>query len=333
MSYTTVAGADLKRTSKVVVEPCTSANISQHWTVQERTGQILAADGRCLTVALSPPWFNHCPGAVVAPCDDDTSSSIGGRQVWHFDRGLRTISGVVNNASSETLPAGHTALSVVAPVPVGNGGDWQSVALFPFAPESQCSGASCRNASHHATAPQMWYFDQRQKGRLQAMPSFNLMMRPAASPLNAPTRLCLSVSMNEELQVWAAPLVNGSMAVLLINRLETPHDITAHWSALGIADATARKTVRDVSRRVDIGVMTGSLIATVPGHSAKLFKLAEPARCHSALAAACPERRSEGTANGVMTCDACIGKHQAALRDAACTSDEVHEWCRWQPRL
>ena len=204
MSYTTVAGPDLQHTSKVLVEPCTSSNISQHWIVHESSGQIRGADSRCLTAVLSPPWFNHCPGAVVAPCAADTSSSLGRRQVWRFDRGLRTVSGVVSNAS-EVLPAGHTALSVLAPAPVGTGGDWKSVALFPFAPESVCRGASCQNtSSHHATTPQMWYYDQRQKGRLQAMPSFNAMMRAPGSALNAPSRLCLSVSMNEELQVRLA---------------------------------------------------------------------------------------------------------------------------------
>ena len=83
--------------------------------------------------------------------------------------------------------------------------------------------------------------------------------------------LCVCVN-----QVWSAPLANGSTAVLLLNRLETPHEITAHWTALGIDDATTRKAVRDVSSRVDAGVMAGSLTATVPGHGAKLFKLSEP---------------------------------------------------------
>ena len=85
--------------------------------------------------------------------------------------------------------------------------------------------------------------------------------------------VCVCVCVN---QVWSAPLANGSTAVLLLNRLETPHEITAHWTALGIDDATTRKAVRDVSGRVDAGVMAGSLTATVPGHGAKLFKLSEP---------------------------------------------------------
>ena len=178
MSYTTVAGSDAEggsagNVSRVVVEPCSSSAsdadaIPQRWTVADDRaedekggaagGQITAADGRCLTAALSPPWFNHCPGLVLAPCSN--SSGLAARQRWRFDRGVRTISGIVSSsaASASGLPPSNTAVSVVAPAPVGNGGDWYSVALFEQKPESLCSGVACQNeTAHHATTPQMWY--------------------------------------------------------------------------------------------------------------------------------------------------------------------------------
>jgi hypothetical protein len=35
-----------------------------------------------------------------------------------------------------------------------------------------CSGAGCHNANHHAISTQMWYYDQAQQGRIQAMSAF-----------------------------------------------------------------------------------------------------------------------------------------------------------------
>lgn len=263
-SASTATGANV---SKVLVEPCSTANVSQHWTVTAG-GHITAADGRCLTAALSPAWFNKCPGAVLAPCEEE-DAGLEARQRWTFDRGIHTISGVVvANASSE-LPTGHHAMSVVAPVPFGTGGDWKSVALLPYRPESKCSGADCKNASHTATPPQMWYYDQREHGRLQAMSLFGGF--PRSRP-EAPGRQCLSVSMNEELQVWAVSLADGGTAVLLLNRLETAHDITAHWSALGLP-AGATKSVRDVLQRTGMPAATDSLTANVPAHGVRFFKL------------------------------------------------------------
>jgi alpha-galactosidase len=113
----------------------------------------------------------------------------------------------------------------------------------------------------------MWYYDKPQKGRLQAMTSF------VTSCYDHPVlKQCLSVSMNEELQVWAAPLADGGIVVLLLNRLEVAQKITAHWGDVGLNE-TVTKTVRDILKRADQGAMAGALTASVPGHGCRLFKL------------------------------------------------------------
>ena len=190
----------------VVVEPCSSSpsdadGIPQRWTVDDGAGegagggQIISADGRCLTAALSPAWFNECPGLVLAPCSN--SSGLAARQRWRFDRGVRTISGIVSSsaASASGLPASHSAVSVVAPAPIGTGGDWYSVALFKHEPESLCRGAACQNeTAHHATTPQMWYHDRAGRhaqgdGRLQAMSTYKTSCNPwEAAVQDAKTR-------------------------------------------------------------------------------------------------------------------------------------------------
>ena len=59
---------------------------------------------------------------------------------------------------------------------------------------------------------------------------------------------------------------------------------------------------------------------------------ATAAPCAKALMVACPAGGDGGSAIGVMQCNECIGRHQAPLRAAGCSSTKVQEWCSHQQR-
>jgi hypothetical protein len=67
---------------------------------------------------------------------------------------------------------------------------------------------------------------------------------------------CLTVQ--QELEIWAGPLLGGSQAVVLLNRGDTSSEqITVQWTDIGFA-ATHSANVRDLWVRKDIGIFTGN---------------------------------------------------------------------------
>jgi len=72
------------------------------------------------------------------------------------------------------------------------------------------------------------------------------------------------------LEVWAKPMEDGSTAVGLFNRDETPKTVTAKWSDLGLSGA---RRVRDLWRQKDIGTFKGQFEAEVPRHGVVLVRL------------------------------------------------------------
>jgi alpha-galactosidase len=74
-------------------------------------------------------------------------------------------------------------------------------------------------------------------------------------------------------EVWAKKMADGSTAVGLFNRDETPKTVTAKWSDLGLSGPLR---VRDLWRQKDLGTFTGKFEAEVPRHGCVLVRLFAP---------------------------------------------------------
>ena len=77
-------------------------------------------------------------------------------------------------------------------------------------------------------------------------------------------------------EVWAGPLANGDIAVVLFNKDWSdgaqPKRLEAMWKDLGL-DPWARAQVRDLSEGKDLGVFKGSFDAHVSPHGARMFRV------------------------------------------------------------
>jgi alpha-galactosidase len=78
---------------------------------------------------------------------------------------------------------------------------------------------------------------------------------------------------DEEVEVWARDLSDGTKAVGLFNRGEMPNKVTAKWSELGI---TGKQLVRDLWRQKDIGDLDGEYTVEVPRHGAVMIRVGTP---------------------------------------------------------
>jgi alpha-galactosidase len=78
---------------------------------------------------------------------------------------------------------------------------------------------------------------------------------------------------DEDVEVWAKDLSDGTKAVGLINRGEIPNTVTAKWSDLGI---TGMQPVRDLWRQKDLGESDGEFKVEVPRHGAVMIKVGTP---------------------------------------------------------
>jgi alpha-galactosidase len=74
------------------------------------------------------------------------------------------------------------------------------------------------------------------------------------------------------LQVWARPLADGSRAVALLNRTDSPAPITAIWEKVGLPPGSA--AARDLWAHADLGTFAGSMTATVPAHGVVMLRVA-----------------------------------------------------------
>ena len=68
------------------------------------------------------------------------------------------------------------------------------------------------------------------------------------------------------LEVWAGPLVNGGIAVVLFNRSPGIDEIVANWSDIGAQQGVAY-AVYDVWAGVDRGTFLRSYTAAVPARA------------------------------------------------------------------
>ncbi len=75
--------------------------------------------------------------------------------------------------------------------------------------------------------------------------------------------------------VWMKELSGGGRCIALLNRGESPLEMTVSWSEVGLAGKDSA-TVRDLWQHKDLGSHTGRFSATVAGHSVVVVKLQAP---------------------------------------------------------
>jgi alpha-galactosidase len=75
------------------------------------------------------------------------------------------------------------------------------------------------------------------------------------------------------LEVWAGDLIHGKVALILLNRSDQEHTITAQWKDdLGLADDQTM-LARAVWQHQDIGIHQQSFTALVPSHGVVAIEL------------------------------------------------------------
>jgi alpha-galactosidase len=86
-------------------------------------------------------------------------------------------------------------------------------------------------------------------------------------PLGRPGR---RAAKNGDLEVWARPMEDGSLAVGLFNRGPATKAITATWADLGL---NGKQKVRDLWRQKDVGVFEGKLEVPVARHGVSFVRM------------------------------------------------------------
>jgi alpha-galactosidase len=74
------------------------------------------------------------------------------------------------------------------------------------------------------------------------------------------------------MEIWAKPLADGSHAVGLFNRSESPIKMTLDFKAIG---APSSVKLRDLLDHKDLGAAQDSYAAEVPMHGAVLLKVSK----------------------------------------------------------
>ena len=74
------------------------------------------------------------------------------------------------------------------------------------------------------------------------------------------------------LEVWAGPLANGDVVIVLHNRSPAAANITARWADVGVPAGT-KVSARDLWSKADLGSFTDSLSLPVPMHGARALRL------------------------------------------------------------
>jgi len=83
---------------------------------------------------------------------------------------------------------------------------------------------------------------------------------------------CLTVGASGNLEVYAGPLADKSIAVVLLNRAYVSATITANWADIGLV-ASTKANVRDLWQKRDVGTYSGSYSATVASHGVVMLKI------------------------------------------------------------
>ena len=78
------------------------------------------------------------------------------------------------------------------------------------------------------------------------------------------------MAMDDELEVWARDMEDGTKAVGLFNRGEENATVTAKWADLGLK---GKQIVRDLWRQKDLGRFENEFSAPVPRHGVVLVRI------------------------------------------------------------
>ncbi len=81
------------------------------------------------------------------------------------------------------------------------------------------------------------------------------------------------IAMDDDTQVWARPLFDGTHAVGLVNTGSEKADVSVSWAQLGL---TGTQPVRDLWQRKDLGRFPRGYVVSVPSHGAVLIKVGMP---------------------------------------------------------
>lgn len=76
-----------------------------------------------------------------------------------------------------------------------------------------------------------------------------------------------------ETETWIKPLIDGTAAVALINKSDSPREIGVSWWSLG---KSGKQMVRDLWQRKDLGEFDNEFKVFVPRHGAMLVKIGWP---------------------------------------------------------
>ena len=78
---------------------------------------------------------------------------------------------------------------------------------------------------------------------------------------------------DNSLEVWAGPLVNDNIVVVLLNRSTQPSNITAYWSDIGIVYNNTNMNVRDLWNHEELGIYSSLITAYVESHDVVALRL------------------------------------------------------------
>jgi len=87
----------------------------------------------------------------------------------------------------------------------------------------------------------------------------------AAKTLSSDNNLCMGAGSIGDLEVYAGPLADKSIVVVLFNRGLVSASISAQWADIGLA-ANTKANVRDLWLHQNVGSFTNSYTATVAPH-------------------------------------------------------------------
>jgi alpha-galactosidase len=102
--------------------------------------------------------------------------------------------------------------------------------------------------------------------------TFNLLANDEVLAVNqdALGRQASRKAKNDQTEVWAKDLADGSKAVGLFNRGEGTEEVTVKWSDLGLS---GQCHARDLWRQKDLGKFADSFTASVPRHGVRLVRI------------------------------------------------------------
>ena len=286
-------GADASATAGAVqitdcqLNPVPVVTAAQRWQVSDDT---LSQGGRCLTLTGA--------GTVaLQACDGSTA------QQWHSSKNnasvetlselQRTVAPITKSGDSYSVVINGTRVPLC--LAVANGRDLITEGCAYDPPWCNASGCATR-ISDSPRWRQLWYFATTAQlmstytgpdGGHAAAKLAGTAPPPGPPPAPVPRNLpkCLATANGtpppppprepfvqpQQLQVWAAKLSGGRVAVLFLNiykskqkgAINATQSITALWRDLFLDDDSTVVSVRDVVHRRDIGHATGSVTAVV----------------------------------------------------------------------